>query len=426
MKTLLLKNVNIIDGKLNSLIFKKDILIENGKISEIADDIKKKAKTFDLTGKYIMPGLINMHVHTPSSGKPSKKKLGNQSKLVKFILSNPITRRIGLILCHSNVKKALYAGITTIRCVGGIGNIDSILRNQINAGKKVGPRMIVANTAIGVVGGHMDGTVAKGVTSKDEAIALAKKQINDGADILKLMITGGIIDSSERGEIGVLKMGPELVKVVTDYAHKNGKLVAAHVEGSEGMKIAIENGVDSIEHSAKTSDELLLKLKERNGSCIITLSPAIPFLYIDPKVMGYGEVAQYNSQLFVKSMTSNIEKCLNLGINVGLGADTGCPNVMHYDFYRELIYFNKLIRCATPELTIHLATLGNAKIAGIDKITGSIEEGKFADLIVLSSNPFLDLNTLANPLCVIKEGNVYRKKVKKLKNTENILNCLKF
>ena len=426
MKTILLKNVNIIDGKLNSKVLTKDILITNGKITKIGDNIPQSGKVIDLTGKYIMPGLINMHVHTPSSGKVSKKKLGDQSKLVKFILSNRLTKQIGIALCHSNVKKALYSGVTTIRTVGGIGDVDSILRDKINAGKKVGPRMIVANTAIGVVGGHMDGTVAKAVSTPEEAVALAKKQIDDGVDILKLMITGGILDSGERGKVGVLKMPAELVKTVTDYAHKNGKLVAAHVESSEGMEVAIKNGVDSIEHTSKVSDELLMELKNRNGSCICTLSPAIPFAYIDPKIMGYGEVAQYNTKLFMKSMISNIEKCLKLGINVGLGADTGCPNVTHYDFYRELIYFNKIIKGASADLAIHLATLGNAKIAGIDNITGSIEEGKFADLIVLSNNPLTDLNILSEPCFVIKEGKIFHNKVTKIAKTEELLDNIKF
>lgn len=427
MKTILLKNVNIIDGRFESPILKqKDILIEGGRITEIGDNIPHCGKVIDLTGKYVMPGLINLHVHTPSSGKVSKKKLGDQSKLVKFILSNPITKQIGIALCHSNVKNALYSGVTTIRAVGGIGDVDSILRNKINASKKVGPRMIVANTAIGVIGGHMDGTVAKGITTPEEAVALAKKQIEDGADIIKLMITGGIIDSGERGITGVLKMSSEMVKAVCDFAHENGKIVSAHVEGSEGMKVAIENGVDSIEHSAETSKELLIKLKNRNGACVVTLSPAVPFAYIDPEVLGYGEVAQYNTKIFMKSMISNIETCLKLGINVGLGADTGCPNVTHYNFYRELVYFNRFIKDATPELAIHLATLGNAKIAGIEKETGSIEEDKFADLIVLNSNPVEDLSVLANPCFVMKEGKIFHNKVKKISSVEDALNSIKF
>lgn len=160
-------------------------------------------------------------------------------------------------------KDELLSGVTTIRTVGGLGNFDTTLRDEINEGTKLGPRILAANEGISVPGGHMAGSVAIAANNIDEALAHLKKVEGQKVDLIKLMITGGVMDAKEKGVPGELKMKPEMVKAVCDAAHKAGYTVAAHVESYEGVKVALENGVDSIEHGARTDEEIINLFKEK-------------------------------------------------------------------------------------------------------------------------------------------------------------------
>ena len=297
MEKLLLKNGNIYDGKLNSdLLMNYDILIEDGIITSIGQNITNKdAKIIDLKGSYVVPGLINLHVHLPASGKPSKKKVGDLKKLVAFISKYEITRKVGIKICQKNAEKELLSGVTTIRTVGGIDDFDARLRDLIKKHKYLGPRILASNYAIGVINGHMDGTVAKPARNNEEAIKMVEECKAQGADLIKLMITGGILDTKEKGVIGLLKMDPSMIKACTTKAHELGLKVAAHVEGEEGVKEAILNGVDTIEHGAKVSDELVDLFKNHGGAYVATFSPAMPLAMLDPKPLGYDDIVKYNT-----------------------------------------------------------------------------------------------------------------------------------
>ena len=230
-----------------------------------------------------MPGLINLHVHIPGSGKPTKKQ-ADTKKLVKLITSNGLMRKIGMNLCASYARTELMSGVTTIRSVGGIQDFDSRLRDQINQGKIVGPRILAGNMAISVPGGHMAGSLAYEANSPEEAARFVQKIARDKPDLIKLMITGGVLDAEKKGEPGVLRMAPELVRAACDEAHRLGLPVAAHVESPQGVQVALENGVDTIEHGAKPTEEILRLFRERGSALVTTLSPAIPYALFDPAV----------------------------------------------------------------------------------------------------------------------------------------------
>lgn len=176
-----------------------------------AEKIPPGHTTVDLRGGYLMPGLINLHVHIPGSGKPSKKQMDTK-KLVKLITSNRLMRKIGMNMCASYAQTELISGVTTIRSVGGIQDFDSRLRDQIHAGKTIGPRILAGNMAISVPGGHMAGSLAYEATSPEEAAAFVRKIAQDKPDLIKLMVTGGVLDAEKKGEPGVLRMAPELVR----------------------------------------------------------------------------------------------------------------------------------------------------------------------------------------------------------------------
>ena len=376
----------------------------------------------DLRGGYLMPGLINLHVHLPASGSP--KKQGNPRKLVKFMTSMALTRRIALALCESYAKTQLMSGVTTIRTVGGIADTDTRLRGRIAAGKCVGPRILAADMAVSVPGGHMAGSLAYEAHSAEEAAAdvrkIAEGKPEPGVGLTDVF-TGGVLDAKKKGEPGELKMPPEYVRAACEEAHILGLPVAAHVESPEGVRVALENGVDTIEHGAKPDEEILRLFKERGAAQVATLSPAVPYARFDRSVSKATEMEQYNGEIVLEGIIECAKACLAAGIPVGLGTDTGCPYITHYDMWREVRYFHTLCG-VTNAFALHTATLGNAKIAGIDAVTGSLTPGKSADLIVTAENPLDDLRALRHVSMVSMRGRLFRDpKVKKMPDCEREL-----
>lgn len=366
MKTAFIGGI-ILDGTENMIPqYGKAILTENGIISDIVseDKIPSEFEKVNLSGKYILPGLINLHVHLAGSGKP-KKKQSDPVKLVKLITSNAFMRSFGKKLVAGFAKTQLLSGVTTIRTVGGIADFDTFVRDEINSGKRIGPRILASNMAVSVHGGHMAGSLAYEASSPEEAASYVDIIAKDKPDIIKLMITGGVLDAEKVGEPGVLRMSPEIVKAACTRAHELGFKVAAHVESPEGVKVALENG-----------------------------------------------------KIVFDGIVSLAKECLKEGIPVGLGTDTACPYVTQYDMWRELYYYVKF--CGVSEsFAIYSATLLNATLAGIGDITGSVERGKMAEMIVISKNPLENLQALRSPEMVIMHDKIIRSpKVKKISEVE--------
>ena len=400
-------NGKLLDGTENMQVREGvSILVENGLIKDIAEngsDLSGYEK-IDLKGKYIMPGLINMHVHLAGNGKPQKKQRDNE-KLVNKIMSTSLTRAVAYNLVSSFAKTELLSGVTTIRTVGGLSDFDTRLRDDINSGKKQGPRILAANTGISVPGGHMAGSVAIAAKNIEEALAQLEKSRKENVDLIKLMITGGVMDAKEKGVPGELKMSPEMVKAVCDKAHEYGYTVAAHVESPEGVRVALENGVDSIEHGAKPDGHIINLFKERGAFLCTTLSPALPYALFDRSLTNATEVEQYNGNVVFKGIIECSKAAIENNIPVVLGNDVGCPWITQYDFYRELYYFTKYVGVSN-KFALYTATLNSARMAGIDNVTGSIEKGKSADMIVTEKNPLDDIRALRNIDTVIFCGNI--------------------
>lgn len=404
------------------------ILVENERITEIlpAEEAGKRNlkasgyEEIDLQGKYILPGLINMHVHLAGNGKPQKKQRDNEA-LVKKIMSNGLTKAIAYHMVCGFAKDELYSGVTTIRTVGGLGDFDTRLRDDIAAGKMPGPRILAANEGISVPGGHMAGSVAIAAGSIEEALQHLEIAKAQKVDLVKLMITGGVLDAKEKGVPGELKMAPEMVKAVCDKAHAMGYKVAAHVESPKGVKVALQNGVDSIEHGAKADEEMIALFKEHNAFLCTTLSPALPYALFDRSITNASEVEQFNGNVVFEGIIDCAKAAIANDIPVVLGNDVGCPWITQYDFWRELYYFHKYVGVSNT-FALYTATCRGAEMAGIGDITGTLEPGKCADMIVVEKNPLEDIRALRNVDMVVSQGKVLRSpKVKKKQIVETEL-----
>ena len=375
------KDMKVLDGH--------SVLVEDDKITGIVkgNTVPDGFKEINLEGKYLMPGLINMHVHLAGNGKPQKKQRDNE------------------------------------KTVGGLADFDTRVRDDIRNGKADGPRILAANEGISVPGGHMAGSVAVAANNIDEALVQVDIAKSQNVDLIKLMITGGVLDAKAKGVPGELKMKPEMVKAVCDKAHALGYNVAAHVESPEGVRVALENGVDSIEHGAKPDDEIIHLFKENNAFLCTTLSPALPYALFDRSVSNASEVEQYNGNIVFEGIKECAKAAIANDIPVVLGNDVGCPWITQYDFWRELYYFHKYVGVSNA-FALYTATLNSAVMAGIGENTGSVEAGKCADLIVTKNNPLDDLRALRNVDLVMARGRLYNNP--KFKNWINFVICVNF
>ncbi len=406
----------LLDGTQNMEPLKGRILLtEDDTITAITEKLEDPDgyEVLDLQGGYLCPGLVNLHVHLAGNGTPSAKPRDNAA-LVRRILSNPLTRAVAYRMVCGFARQELLSGVTTIRTVGGIGDFDTRCREDAAAGKIPAPRILAANEGISVPGGHMAGSVAVAAKNNAEALAQLAKASAQGVDLVKLMITGGVMDATAKGTPGELKMKPEMVRVVCQQAHKMGYKVAAHTESPEGVKVALENGVDSIEHGAKMDEETIRLYKERGAFLCTTISPALPYALFDLSVSGATEKDQYNGKIVFDGVIESAKTALANDIPVGLGNDVGCPYITQYDFWRELCYFHKYCGVSN-RFALYTATLRNAQLAGVGDQTGSLAPGKSADFIVMRRNPLEDLTALRQLEMVVCRGRVIKKPAPKRK-----------
>ena len=402
------RNAHLLDGTRDMLLRDGLAVLTDGET--IAGIVPEEAvpegfEPVDLGGKYLMPGLINLHVHLAGNGKPQKKQRDNE-KLVRRLMGTGISRAVAYHVVADFARLELMSGVTTIRTVGGLGDFDTRLRDEIAAGWRDGPRILAANEGISVPGGHMAGSVAVAAKDIPEAMAQVDRAREQGVDLIKLMITGGVMDAKAKGVPGELKMPPEMVKAVCDRAHSLGYPVAAHVESTEGVRVALENGVDSIEHGAKLDEHLIRLFRDRGACLCTTLSPALPYALFDRSVTHATEVEQFNGNVVFEGIIACAKAALENDIPVVLGNDVGCPWITQYDFWRELCYFRKYVGVSNA-FALHTATGRAAEVMGLGSVTGTVEVGKSADLIVTRGNPLADLRALRSVDMVVARGRRY-------------------
>lgn len=360
---------------------KADILIENDRITKISEDNHLKNNCSDVVDAdncIIIPGLINLHTHI------TRRHLHRQSISIPFrhgapeIENSPITKRI--LWALKNAWLELGDGVTTIRDAGSKGCVSIDLRNSISEGIFDGPLIIASGEPVAMTGGHESHRyhAAREADGPDEVRKAVREQLRAGADWIKLMASGGIGGMPYREHPSMMEFSEEELRAGTEEAHKRHRRVMVHAMSDESIIAAITVGVDCIEHGVLMSDNTLGMMKEKQRNFVPTMS-GIYKVFEREKAAGNDSFADLLLTEVVRKQMDVVTKAVRAGILIGTGSDT------LGSVYEEI---RLLIECGLSRAdALAAATINGAKILGLDREIGTIEEGKRADMVLLEANP---------------------------------------
>lgn len=367
----------------------------NKGFTKIPDD----SVLIDLRGYTLMPGLMDMHVHF------------GQEYLSKSERPGKVERETAAIMATQHAYKTLKAGFTTVRQVGDSGMVAISLRDAINSGHVIGPRIFTSGKSIATTGGHADPTngMASGAyiypTAEDgvingpyDAYAAVRQRYKDGADGIKLTVTGGVLSVAKSGDNP--QFTAEEVASVVNAAKDYGMWVAVHAHGAEGMKRAVIAGVNSVEHGTFMTEEVM-DLMIKNGTYYVPTISAGEFVAEKAKIDNYfPDIVRPKAASVGPQIAATFEKAYKRGVKIAFGTDAGVQ--AHGTNWREFVYMSE--NGMPPIETIKAATIETAKLLSIDLTHGSITVGKVADLVAVKGNPLDDMYLMQNIPFVMKGG----------------------
>ncbi len=350
------------------------------------------AEQVDVSGKWLMPGIIDAHIHICYNGSDS----------VFTLLEK---HRDDLVLEAVDIcERTLSQGVTTVRDVGGEQYIEMSLRNAINRGFIRGPRMKLSGRVISMTGGHAH-FIAREADGPDEMRKAAREQIKAGADLVKLMATGGSATPGQ--DIHASQLTVEEISAVTEVAHMMGRTVAAHCHGTGGIRNCMLGGVDTIEHGTYLDEETADMMVANGAQLVLTLGAGNPDLEsypLSPVQQADAERRKPMIEQGVKQIRKTIALARSKGIFTGIGTDAGGNPLAPHQFAMarelELLVDNDL----TAMEAITIGTRNNAKILRWDDEIGTVEAGKYADLLLLDADPLVDIRNLRQIAAVYKGG----------------------
>lgn len=391
--------VDVKSGKLKSA---PRITINDGRIASIqfGGSYEASSDLIDLRGHTLLPGMIDMHAHLTSSSKEHGYK--------RLASSQTRTALRGV----KHARDTLMAGVTTVRNLGAGGFIDVALRDTINAGDVIGPRMFVSGPSLGITGGHCDNNLlpvdfkvnSDGVADGPWEVAKkVRRNIKYGADLIKICATGGVL--SKGTKVGVQQYSLEEMQMAVSEAHRRGITVAAHAHGTEGIYAAIKAGVDSIEH-ASFIDDAGIKLAKKNGTYLSM------DIYVTEYILGEGAKAGILEESLAKERKTgtlqreNFTKAVKAGVKMVMGTDAGV--YPHGDNLKQL---SRMVEFGmTPMQALQAASINAATLLNKADDVGSLQTGAFADIIAVKGNPLDDISLLENVDFVMKDGHVVKTK----------------
>ena len=384
------------------------LIIRNGKIAELLSGHQPGpagATLIDLKDKFILPGLIDSHVHLDSDA-------GGNAALIEAVTDSPAR---AAYRAAGNAKKTLMAGFTTVRNMGDGTGATLALRDAVAAGELPGPRIIDAGRSISTTSGHMDATLSvsedlhasigqenlcDGVESCRQAI---RKQVRRGVDVIKIATTGGV--NSRIGAGLGRQLFDDEVKALVDTAHLYGKKVAVHAHGDDGVNIALAAGADSIEHGTMLTDESIKLFKAAGAYYVPTLSTVNGYLErlaANPNAYPPDVLAKVQWRIGVTG--KSLAKAYPAGVKIAFGTDAGVSK-----HGRNADEFELMVKHGMPaSAAIQAATMNSATLLGVEKEVGSLEPGKAADVIAVAGDPLADITTLKSVRFVMKDGRVFK------------------
>ncbi len=350
-------------------------IVGSGRREEVA--VPREAEVIDLSGKTLLPGLIDAHVHCilDATGDPMANLMGESPA-------------VWALKGARHLRATLEAGVTYIRDVGGMEHVDIDLRDAVASGLIVGPIMQVAAHVITMTGGHGHaiGREADGV---GEVARAAREQLKAGADLIKVIATGGVMTPGV--EPGSAQMSEEEMAVAVREAHNAGRRVATHAQGTEGIKNSIRAGVDSVEHGIFLDEEAIEMMREGGVYLVPTL--VAPYWIVEAGVeQGIPDYAVRKASSVMESHRASFRLALEAGVKIAMGTDAGTP----FNCHGQNAYELKLMVEAgmTPTEALHSATRVGAELLGVQDQVGTIEEGKRADMIVVDGDPLVDIDVM--------------------------------
>ncbi|MEX1202967.1 MAG: amidohydrolase family protein [Ferruginibacter sp.] len=395
----------LIDVANSKMLSNCTIVITGNKITSVQEGFTagtSKDNVIDLKNKTVMPGLIDMHVHMET-----ETKKGNTAD--KFI-NNPSDVAFTSL---SYAKVTLMTGFTSVRDLGGSG-VNVSLRNAINKNQVVGPRIFTAEKSIATTGGHADptngysrqlmgdpGPIEGVVNSKDEAYKAVRQRYKNGADLIKITATGGVLSQAKDGANP--QFTEEEIKAIVAAAKDYGFKVAAHAHGADGIKRAIRGGVNSIEHGTFMDDEAM-DLMKQYGTWYIPTITAGKSVADSAKIPGYyTEIVTPKALATGPQIQKTFAKAYKMGVKIAFGTDAGV--YMHGKNWLEFVYMTE---AGMPNIeAIRCATLHAANLLGNDQL-GVIEKGKLADIIAVDGDPTKEIEAMGRVKFVMKDGVTYK------------------
>ena len=402
LKRVLVRAGHLLDVKTGKILDNQAILIEGDKVVSVGpapgNQATSGAITINLPNATVLPGLIDAHTHL--TGDP--KNIGYPS----LGISVPRHALTGA----KNARLTLQAGFTTVRNVGAPGYSDVALRDAINAGDIPGPRMLVSGPALSITGGHCDNNLlpyeyhatSDGAADGIEAVQHKVREIiKYGADLIKICTTGGVLSKGDDPQASQYTL-EEMEAIVAD-AHRLGRKVAAHAHGAQGIRWASEAGVDSVEHASYIDDAAIVELK-KNGTYLV------PTLYLGDWFMENAEKNRVPDFLLVKAKAvmpaarKNVAHAFASGVKVAFGTDAAV-----YPHGLNAHEFGVMVKLGlTPLQAIQAATVNDADLLGWSDKVGTIEAGKWADIIAVDGDPLKDVTTLEHVKLVMKGGDIVK------------------